>query len=163
MRSAARCTVADQRTLVLQHPAPRSSRGRNGPFTATSLELYARTGHTPEERGFLSIDASSRREAKEAPAIIGLSLEDAVVLAEQILEAVRQTTGVSGQGHPTAEALLKRALPYLVLLGDYIGNGPANDPEGRCALIAAIQDCVGNQRLYRAGHEATEGPDARTA
>lgn len=57
-----------------------------------------------------------------------------------------------------AVELLQRTLPFLVLLGDYIGNGPANAPESRCALLAAIQDLIGPQRLYRAGYEATEGP-----
>ena len=56
------------------------------------------------------------------------------------------------------DALLRRCVPYLVLLGDFIGNGPKNDPEGRCTLIGDIQDEIGDVRLYRAGYEATEGP-----
>lgn len=81
------------RELVLQHPAIRSSRGRNGPLTARRLQVYARTGNSPDDRGFLAIDAWSGREAKEAPIVLGLSLEDAVVLADEILAAVRTVTG----------------------------------------------------------------------
>ena len=77
------------RELVLAQPATRSSRGRNGTFTARRLQVYARTGNTPEDRGFVSIDAWSLRDAKQAPLGLGLSLEDAVVLADEILAAVR--------------------------------------------------------------------------
>ena len=112
------------RELVQQQPAARGSRGRNGVFTATRLQVYARTGNSPDDHGFVSIDALSRREARTAPVSIGLSLEDAVVLADEILAAVRAVTGT-----PTVHAFDFRGQALCGSGNDQDGDAPAShDP-----------------------------------
>lgn len=83
--------LSDHRELVLQRPVEKGSRGRNGVFTATSVEVFACRGGLSEP-AFLSVEGRSRRVAREAPAQLCVSLEDAVVLAEEILAAVRAVT-----------------------------------------------------------------------
>lgn len=83
--------LSDRRELVLQRPVEKGSRGRNGVFTATSVEVFAYRGGLSEPP-FLSVEGRSRRVAREAPAQLCMSLEDAVVLAEEILAAVRAVT-----------------------------------------------------------------------
>ena len=47
----------------------------------------------------------------------------------------------------------KQAIPWLVLLGDYIGDGTEDDPEGRCAAIAALRDALGADALQNEMNE----------
>lgn len=42
------------------------------------------------------------------------------------------------------EAAAKRAIPWLVLLGDYIGNGVVGDWQGRCETIQALSEALGD-------------------
>lgn len=37
----------------------------------------------------------------------------------------------------------QRAIPWLVLLGDTIGNGTPADPDGRCAALADLHEALG--------------------
>jgi hypothetical protein len=38
---------------------------------------------------------------------------------------------------------IKGALPWLILLGDHIGNGTQDDPMGRCDAILALRRAIG--------------------
>lgn len=49
---------------------------------------------------------------------------------------------------PALLAACQDALPWLVLLGNYIGNGTKSDPEGRCNAIDLI-----HRALIAAGHD----------
>lgn len=40
-------------------------------------------------------------------------------------------------------AAAKQAIPWLVLLGDLIGNGTPAQPNGRCEAILALSDALG--------------------
>jgi hypothetical protein len=42
------------------------------------------------------------------------------------------------------EAAAKRAIPWLVLLGDFVGNGVCGDENGRCDTIQALRDALGD-------------------
>lgn len=77
------------RELVLQRPLTKGSRGRNGAFTATVVTLYAYNGREGGALPFLAIEGASRRQGRQAPLQLGLSLEDAMLLAEEIVQAVR--------------------------------------------------------------------------
>jgi hypothetical protein len=37
------------------------------------------------------------------------------------------------------------ALPWMILLGNYIGNGTKEDPMGRCNAILAMRDALGRE------------------
>lgn len=39
-------------------------------------------------------------------------------------------------------AALKKALPYLIRLGDFIGNGEKDSPMGRCDAVLAVRDAI---------------------
>lgn len=53
---------------------------------------------------------------------------------------------------PKALDALQAALPYLVLLGDYIGNGTKEDPEGRCKVIERVVSALDDAGMsYRVG------------
>jgi hypothetical protein len=53
---------------------------------------------------------------------------------------------------PLALDTLQAALPYLVLLGDYIGNGTKEDPEGRCKVIERVTYALDSAGMtYRVG------------
>lgn len=80
---------SELRELVLQRPLTKGSRGRNGAFTATVVTLYAYNGREGGALPFLAIEGSSRRQGRQAPLQLGLSLEDAMLLAEEIVQAVR--------------------------------------------------------------------------
>lgn len=63
-------------------------------------------------------------------------------------------------------ALLERALPMLVRLGDFIGNGPTDDTRQesygtRCDLIGDIKDAIENARepIKWAGYPLTLGDE----
>jgi hypothetical protein len=43
---------------------------------------------------------------------------------------------------PELAAALAGALPWLILLGDFIGNGTKANPEGRCDAILAARDAL---------------------
>ncbi len=43
---------------------------------------------------------------------------------------------------PALAAALAQALPWLILLGDYIGNGTQANPMGRCDAILAARDAL---------------------
>jgi hypothetical protein len=43
---------------------------------------------------------------------------------------------------PDMLAALKEALPWLVLLGDKIGNGTLTDPEGRCRAVLSVRNAI---------------------
>jgi len=62
------------------------------------------------------------------------------------------------------EAAAKRAIPWLVLLGDYIGNGVLGDENGRCNTIAALSEALGDAddvpRALPSGARATRSEDA---
>ena len=53
---------------------------------------------------------------------------------------------------------VKQAIPWLVLLGDYIGNGTKDDPEGRCAAIAALHDALGADDVPNELHRPRRPP-----
>jgi hypothetical protein len=38
---------------------------------------------------------------------------------------------------------IQGALPWMILLGDYIGNGTKDDPMGRCNAILAMRNALG--------------------
>lgn len=38
---------------------------------------------------------------------------------------------------------IKDALPWMILLGNYIGNGTKDDPMGRCNAILAMRNALG--------------------
>ena len=91
--------------LVLTAPVRRGSRGRNGLLTASRVQVYARAADGGTA-GFVSVDAYSHKEAKAPPIALGLSLEDAVLLAETILQAVADTLHIRrcpACGDPTTE------------------------------------------------------------
>lgn len=43
---------------------------------------------------------------------------------------------------PELLTALKEALPWLLLLGDKIGNGTPTDPDGRCRAVLAVRDAI---------------------
>jgi hypothetical protein len=43
---------------------------------------------------------------------------------------------------PTMLAALREALPWLIMLGDKIGNGTPDDPDGRCRAVAAVRAAI---------------------
>lgn len=102
MSSALNAPINDTRELVLQVPVRQGSRGRNGIFTASRVQLWThRAGGA--EPSYVSLVAWSLRKAENAPAQITLSLEDAVVLAEQLRDAVAHVFQVPS--HPEADTL----------------------------------------------------------
>lgn len=42
---------------------------------------------------------------------------------------------------------LNLALPYLIRLGDFIGNGERNDPMGRCNAVLAVKNAIANAKI----------------
>lgn len=73
--------------LALTAPVERGSRGRNGVFTVRTVQVYARPA-TSDLPGFVSVDAYSGRQGDSPPIALGLSLEDALRLGQELIRAV---------------------------------------------------------------------------
>lgn len=73
------------RELVLSLPVDKASKGRNGEFTATVVYIHA----SNDRAKGVHICAYSRRQADTPPLVLALSLEDTVLLADDLLAAVR--------------------------------------------------------------------------
>lgn len=98
--------------LPLVEPVERGSRGRNGPFTATSAQVHVHLPAGPGEgEAFCAIAAYSRRQGNNPPAEIALSLGDALELAQLILRELAKTLqvvlkdGAPTPFHPDTEAV----------------------------------------------------------
>ena len=50
--------------------------------------------------------------------------------------------GLNAEGNELALSIMG-ALPWMILLGDYIGNGTKDDPMGRCNAILAMRKSLG--------------------
>lgn len=48
----------------------------------------------------------------------------------------------------------KAALPYMVRLGDFIGNGEGDKPMGRCNAILAMKDAI--EKVEACGYYCSE-------
>ena len=72
----------------------------------------------------------------------------ASVHAQQLMADSEHDTSCIVNASPALLAACQNALPWLVLLGDYIGNGTKGDPEGRCNAIDFI-----HRALIAAGHD----------
>lgn len=111
--------------LPLVEPVERGSRGRNGPFTATSVQVDV---HLPTDRRdappFCSISAYSKRQGNQPPAEITLSLGDAVELARLIEREVARVLGVSAQ-----------LCPHCGSTVSYIPTGTADEHCARCGEL----------------------------
>lgn len=51
-------------------------------------------------------------------------------------------------------AALKKALPYLIRLGDFIGNGEGETPMGRCEAVLAVRNAIEN--IEKCGYYCAE-------
>lgn len=82
-------------------PVPRSpyggraSRGRNGPFVARSLQVDVHMATDRDESSYCAISAWSGRTAEQAPAIVTLSLDDAIALAAAIERDIAHLLGTT--------------------------------------------------------------------
>lgn len=89
------------RELVLSVPTD-GSRGRNGWFVATRLGIHASPGADatntlPPMRPCVQLTAYSKRYGSMPPILLTVSLEDAVLLAEELLAAVRTIYDADGE------------------------------------------------------------------
>lgn len=50
--------------------------------------------------------------------------------------------GLNAEGNELALSIMG-ALPWMILLGDYIGNGTKDDPMGRCNAILKMNNALG--------------------
>ena len=50
--------------------------------------------------------------------------------------------GLNAEGNEMMFAI-QGAMPWMILLGDYIGNGTKDDPVGRCKAILAMHKAIG--------------------
>lgn len=114
------------RELVLQVPLYNGSRGRNGVFTVTSVRLETFTGQDAEEVGtmhgrpFVAITARSARSTtshgRQPPIELGLSVEDAALLAKELGRAVQDAQTLEKLhrcpecGNPNTETILPSAV-----------------------------------------------------
>lgn len=72
----------------------------------------------------------------------------ASVAAEQNRADSEHDTACIVNASPALLAACQDAIPWLVLLGDYIGNGTKGDPDGRCEVIDLI-----HRALIAAGND----------
>lgn len=72
----------------------------------------------------------------------------ASVAAEQNRADSEHDTAMLLNAAPALLAACQDALPWLILLGNYIGNGTKSDPDGRCNAIDLI-----HRALIAAGHD----------
>lgn len=96
------------------------------------------------EKGLLDRDVDIRPMTKQE------TMEQRVKMLETLLQHREdQITGLKAH----AESLnsecnelmlaVQSALPWMILLGDYIGNGTKDDPMGRCNAILKMNNALG--------------------
>jgi hypothetical protein len=83
---------------AIQFPAGQS-RGRNGGFTATSFAVAGTPGFGDDD-ATIAVEVHSRRQATYAPIRLALSVPDAIVLAQALLQAAEAVTGTPQESAP---------------------------------------------------------------
>lgn len=138
-------------TLVLAAPIEKGSRGRNGFFSARSIDIHTTLAESARDALYpacVTLDVHSGRRGKSAPVILRLSLEDAVILAEQLLKSV-------GAAVLTPEQLAQAAGPVTrcaicgVQGGRIVPKGSADAYCAHCGEYWPPAD----ERVARAGTE----------
>lgn len=92
--------MAHIKQIALSAPFPRGSRGRNGVFTATRVQLYARPADPAcweAAPAFVSLNVLSMREGKLAPVSVGLSPEDALLVGTELVRAAGLALGYTAE------------------------------------------------------------------
>lgn len=150
------------------HGRPWTSKsGGDGRFVASSLWVHVEAerlhvevweAHSDDElHGFVEFaEAPALREAIEQHR--RWSEED---LLQRLCTAPTEPAAASAPA-PLLVRALRLAEPWLVKLGDHIGNGTPDDPTGRCAALLAVRRALARSPAVNApaAVDTALGPDA---
>ena len=87
-------------------------------------------------------NAKLRESIGEQTAIIEALMAGSMVASDEGVIPVIRRIGALQEQLSLAQDAIKDALPWMIKLGDYIGNGTQADPMGRCNAILKMRIAV---------------------
>ena len=107
--------------------------------------IYAMTTPDGDRRKMDTVPMTALRRMNEIESLQSLNqaLTARVRQLESELERLQSwADGLNAEGNELALSIMG-ALPWMILLGDYIGNGTKDDPMGRCNAILKMNNALG--------------------
>lgn len=120
-------------------------------MTTETTTTDAQVAETRIVRALLSAVSGWWQSGEGAGTMGGVKWDTLIEACEQAWP--RETLAaavVEGTEIEKARLAIKSAIPWLVLLGDYIGNGTNANPHGRCDALAALHEVLGDDDVANA-------------